>query len=179
MVGRFHPGHQRAEAALDSGDFIQRDPADGDPPTAQTEFKVLYDDDALYFAFLCHDDPTLLTDMLARRDWFPGDWIEVNIDSYHDLRTAYSFTLSLSGTRGDEYISEDGNNWDSSWDPVWEGAAQRSDAGWTAETRIPLGQLRFNGAVEQTWGLQVHRRIFREEERSKLGPVFGLHDGVL
>ena len=154
-----------------SGGFVQREPTEGVPPTAPTEFKVLYDDDALYFAFRCHDDPALMTSMLARRDWFPGDWIEVNIDSYHDFTTAYSFTLSLSGTRGDEYVSEDGNNWDSSWDPVWKGATRIVADGWTAETRIPLSQLRFDGAEEQTWGLQVHRRIFREEERSTWQPI--------
>lgn len=154
------------EAVEWSGDFIQRDPADGEPPTQQTEFKVLYDDDALYFAFRAHDDPALVTSMLARRDWFPGDWVEVNIDSHDDNRTAFSFTLSLSGTRGDEFISLDGNNWDGNWDPIWEGATQIDHAGWTAEMRIPLSQLRFSGEKEQTWGLQVQRRIFREEERS-------------
>jgi hypothetical protein len=39
---------------------------------------------------------------LSRRDEFPGDWVEINIDSYHDQRTAFSFTLSVSGVRGDE-----------------------------------------------------------------------------
>ena len=155
-----------------SSDFIQREPEENAPPTAQTQFKVLYDDDAIYFGFRCHDDPNLVADMLARRDWFPGDWIEVNIDSYHDRRTAYSFTLSLSGTRGDEYISEDGSNWDSSWDPVWQGITQVDELGWTAETRIPLSQLRFNAGQDvQTWGLQVQRRIFREEERSAWQPI--------
>ncbi|NIO29554.1 MAG: hypothetical protein GTO29_13485 [Candidatus Latescibacteria bacterium] len=149
-----------------SGEFIQRNPTDGDPPTEQTKFKVLYDDEALYFAFFCHDDPELVTSMLARRDWFPGDWIEVNIDSYFDRRTAFSFTLSLSGTRGDEFVSNDGNNWDSNWDPVWQGATRINDGGWTAEMKIPLSQLRFSSEEEQTWGLQVQRRIFREEERS-------------
>lgn len=149
-----------------SGDFIQRDPADGEPPTCQTKFKVVYDDEALYFAFRSYDDPALITNMLARRDWFPGDWIEVNIDSYCDRRTAFSFTLSLSGTRGDEFVSNDGSNWDSSWDPIWRGAARVDGEGWTAEMKIPLSQLRFSGRDEQTWGLQVQRRLFREEERS-------------
>ena len=107
-----------------SGDFIQRDPADGEPPTQSTEFKVVYDDEALYFAFRLHDDPQKIDRMLARRDGFPGDWIEVNIDSYSDRRTAFSFTLSCSGTRGDELISNDGDNWNSSWNPVWNGATQ-------------------------------------------------------
>ena len=149
-----------------SGDFVQRQPEDGVPPTAQTEFKIVYDDEALYFAFRMHDDPDLVRSVLARRDWFPGDWIEVNIDSYHDLRTAFSFTLSLSGTRGDEFVSNDGNNWDGNWDPVWQGATSIDTDGWTAEMKIPLSQLRFDSADKQVWGLQVQRRIYREEERS-------------
>jgi len=149
-----------------TGDFIQRNPSDGEPPTQQTKFKVIYDDEALYFAFRSYDDPARVTNMLARRDWFPGDWIEVNIDSYCDRRTAFSFTLSLSGTRGDEFVSEDGNNWDSSWDPIWQGATHVDQEGWTAEMRIPLSQLRFSGENDQAWGLQVQRRLFREEERS-------------
>lgn len=149
-----------------SGDFTQRQPHDGAPPSAESRFKVVYDDDALYFAFFVHDDPALVTKQLARRDSFPGDWIEVNIDSLQDRRTAFSFTFSLSGTRGDEFISNDGNDWDSNWDPVWTGASEVNGDGWTAETRIPLSQLRFSAAEEQVWGLQVMRRLYRLEERS-------------
>lgn len=149
-----------------SGDFVQREPADGAPPARPSQFKVVYDDDALYFAFRLFDDPARVAPILARHDWFPGDWIEVNIDSRADERTAYSFTLSLSGTRGDEYISEDGNSWNGNWDPVWEGATRVDDQGWTAEMRIPLSQLRFDPAKDAAWGLQVHRRHFRDGERS-------------
>ena len=153
------------------GDFIQRDPVDGAQPSQQTRFKVLYDNDALYFAFYLNDEADKLSPILARRDHFPGDWIEVNISSYFDGRTAFSFTLSLSGTLGDEYISNNGNNWDSSWDPVWEGKTMLQANGWTAETRIPLSQLRYNKAENLTWGLQVHRRLFRHEERSTWQPI--------
>ena len=34
-----------------SGDFIQRDPSDGEPPSRQSRVKVVYDDSALYFSF--------------------------------------------------------------------------------------------------------------------------------
>jgi hypothetical protein len=149
-----------------SSDFVQRDPDDGQPPAQQTRFKIVYDDEALYFAFHLEDDPEQLSPILARRDSFPGDWVEVNIDSYGDKRTAFSFTISLSGTRGDELISNDGSNWDTSWNPIWIGRARATETGWTAETRIPLSQLRFSGAADQTWGLQVMRRLFRLEERS-------------
>jgi len=146
--------------------FIQRDPVDGAQASFQTRFKVVYDDDAIYFAFFMEDEPEKVSKVLARRDRFPGDWIEVNISSYFDRRTAFSFTLSLSGTRGDEFISKDGRYWDSSWDPVWQGASVVVENGWTAEMRIPLSQLRFSNEPDQIWGLQVQRRIFRKEERS-------------
>jgi hypothetical protein len=149
-----------------SSDFVQRDPSDGEPPTLQTRFKVVFDDEALYFAFKLDDDPEEVSPVLSRRDSFPGDWVEVNIDSYGDDRTAFSFTISASGTRSDELISNDGGNWDASFNPVWTGKAKLTEDGWAAETRIPLSQLRFSGDAEQTWGLQVMRRLFRHQERS-------------
>jgi len=154
------------EAVEWTGDFIQRQPADGEAPSEQSRFKVVYDDDALYFAYHLYDDPAKVTRQLSRRDGFPGDWVEVNIDSFHDLRTAFSFTLSLSGTRGDEFIANDGASWDTNWDPVWTGAARVVGDGWTAEARIPLSQLRFSAAEDQVWGIQVTRRLYRLEERS-------------
>ncbi len=154
-----------------AGDFLQWDPAEGEAPTYQTEFKILYDQDALYFAARAHDDsPESIDKILARRDRFPGDWVELNIDSYFDHRTAFSFTASVSGTRGDEFISDDGNDWDGNWDPVWELATNVDDAGWTLEARIPMSQLRFSSEPEQVWGIQVQRRIYRENERSLWQP---------
>jgi len=96
--------------------------------------------------------------------------VEVNIDSYFDHRTAFSFTASVSGVRGDEFISNDGSDWDSNWDPIWESAASIDERGWTAEVRIPLSQLRYGDKEEQVWGIQVQRRVFREEERSLWQP---------
>lgn len=154
-----------------AGGFVQWQPSEGDPPSQDTQFKVLHDDEALYFGIRAYDsDPQAIVDRLARRDRFPGDWVEVNIDSYGDDRTAFSFTASASGTRGDEFISNDGDNWDGSWDPVWEFESHIDDEGWTAEIRIPLSQLRFAEKSNEAWGLQVQRRVFREEERSLWAP---------
>lgn len=159
------------EAAWDqvewSGGFLQRRPHEGHPPSHPTEFKILYDDEALYVAYRAWDaEPQRIESRLARRDWFPGDWVEINIDSRGDGRTAFSFTASVSGVRGDEYVSEDGNVWDTSWDPVWDSATAIDEQGWTAEVRIPLSQLRYDAAPGQVWGIQVMRRIFRRQERS-------------
>ena len=152
-------------------DFVQWEPAEGKPPTHQTSFKILYDERNLYLAYRAYDtEPDKIVRQLARRDNFPGDWVEVNIDSYHDNRTAYSFTSSVSGVRGDEFISKDGDSWDGNWDPIWELQTQVDAEGWTAEVRIPLSQLRFSENDEQVWGIQVQRRLFRKEERSLWQP---------
>lgn len=149
------------------GDFIQYQPYEGEAPTQNTAFKILYDANDLYIAYRCYDtEPDKIVKRLSRRDGFEGDWMEINIDSYHDLRTAFSFTISVSGVKGDEFISNDGQNWDTSWDPIWYAKTNIDGEGWTAELRIPLSQLRFANKEEHVWGIQFTRRDFRKEERS-------------
>jgi hypothetical protein len=161
-----------------SGDFVQRELAEGEPPSAQTAFKILYDHANLYVAFRAYDaEPEKIARILGRRDDFPGDWVEINIDSRHDHRTAFSFTASVSGTQGDEFISQDGDSWDGNWDPVWEHQARVDGDGWTAEARIPLSQLRYADREEHVWGIQVQRRIYRREERSVWQPIPKDQDG--
>ncbi|MCD4834491.1 MAG: carbohydrate binding family 9 domain-containing protein [Bacteroidales bacterium] len=151
-----------------SGDFIQRSPNDGEEPSQETAFKVLYDDDNLYILIRAFDtEPEKIVRRMSRRDGFDGDWVEVNIDSYFDKRTAFSFTGSVSGVKGDEIISNDGDSWDSTWDPIWYLKTSIDSLGWIAEMKIPFTQLRFSNHKEsQVWGFQINRRFFRNEEKS-------------
>jgi hypothetical protein len=149
------------------GDFIQLQPDEGKPPSQQTNFKILYDDKFLYIAYRAHDTaPDSIVKRMGRRDEFPGDWVEINIDSYNDKRTAFSFTLSVSGVRNDEFISNNGDNWDTSWNPIWFGKTHVDSLGWTGEVKIPFSQLRYGDEEDKVWGIQLMRRLFREEERS-------------
>nr|HQV31949.1 DUF5916 domain-containing protein [Calditrichia bacterium] len=149
------------------GDFIVRSPNEGEAPVANTRFKVLYDESYIYFAIRAYDaEPDKIVRRVARRDRFEGDWVEVNIDSYFDKRTAFSFTITAAGVKGDEFISNDGDNWDASWDPIWYVDTHLDDQGWTAEMKIPFSQIRFNSSDDQIWGLQVNRLNYRNNERS-------------
>ncbi|MFY0631769.1 MAG: carbohydrate binding family 9 domain-containing protein [Flavobacteriaceae bacterium] len=148
-------------------DFIEQRPDENTPPSYQTKFKIVYDAKFLYIAVRALDgEPDKIEKRLSRRDGFAGDWVEINIDSYNDDRTGFSFTLTAAGVKGDEFISDNGNNWDGSWNPIWYTATNIDDKGWTAEIKIPFSQLKFGESPEQTWGLQVQRRFFRKEERS-------------
>ena len=150
-----------------TGDFRVHQPNNGEDPTRETKFRILFDNDHIYFGFRCYDDnPSEIVNRLARRDNFPGDWIEVNIDSYFDKNTAFSFTGSVSGVKGDEFISNNGNNWDDNWNPIWYLASNIDQEGWTCEMKIPFSQLRFGQKDNHVWGFQVQRRDFRADERS-------------
>ncbi|MFM2394999.1 MAG: hypothetical protein RLZZ546_2982, partial [Bacteroidota bacterium] len=159
------------EAAWDkvewSGGFIVYQPNEGAQPSQQTFIKIIYDDKYLYFAAKCMDSAIdSLEKRMSRRDEFPGDWIEINIDSYHDLRTAFSFNIAASGVRGDEFVSNNGGNWDASWNPIYNVATSVDKQAWYAEAKIPFSQLRFENSQSKIWGLQVMRRLFRKEEKS-------------
>jgi hypothetical protein len=133
--------------------------------------KIIYDDKNVYVAFKSyHADPSTIEKRMGRRDDFPGDWVEINLGSYNDDRTGFSFTISASGVKGDEFISNNGN-FDGSWNPIWYVGTQIDEDGWTAEMRIPLSQLRFGDLEEQVWGLQSTRRYFNNEERSTWQPL--------
>ena len=150
-----------------SGDFTQTIPVENKPPTQQTAFKILYDDNNLYVFIRAYDtEANKISRILTRRDDFSGDMVEINIDSYYDKQTAFSFTAMASGAKGDEAVSLDGNNWDSSWNPVWTLKTSIDNQGWSAEMSIPFTQLRFGNKEEQVWGIQFMRHIYRDEERS-------------
>ncbi len=147
--------------------FTQRQPNEGDPATQKTAFKILYDDNNLYVGVRAYDThPDSIVRRMSRRDGFEGDWVELNIDSYFDHRTGYSFNVNASGVKGDEAISNDGDNWDSNWDPVWYVETSIDKEGWIAEMKIPFSQLRFSKKEEQVWGIQMTRRLYREDEWS-------------
>jgi len=155
------------DKVLWASEFTEYQPEDGTKPTRETAFKIIYDQRYVYVAFRCFDpEPEKIVRRMSRRDGFAGDWVEINFDSYFDKRTAFSFTISASGVKSDEFISSDGNNWDSNWNPIWHGKTSIDSLGWTAEIRIPLTQLRYGNKDEHIWGIQVTRRDFRADERS-------------
>ena len=147
--------------------FIENEPDENTPPTFQTKFKIVYDDKNLYIGIKSLDNsPDSIINRLSRRDGFVGDRVNVLIDSYHDKRTAFVFTTTAAGVKGDEIVTDNGDNIDDSWNPIWYTKATIDDEGWVTEMKIPLSQLRFGKAKEQVWGLNIVRRIFRTNETS-------------
>lgn len=149
------------------GGFVQREPYEDRPPSQPTEFKICYDDVNLYIAIKAYDSsPDSIINRMSRRDDADGDNVFIGFDSYHDLRTAFVFGVSSAGVRSDFIMSNDGQNEDHTWDPIWLVKTSIHDWGWTAEMRIPFTQLRFEKNSAEVWGLIVGRQIFRHNEMS-------------
>ncbi len=155
-------------AMVDWGnEFIQRTPKENVSPSQQTSFKILYDHNNLYVFIRAHDSlPSKINRRLTRRDNEDGDRVTIEIDSYFDQQTAFSFTAMASGTKGDALVSQDGESNDGSWNPVWYLKTTIDNQGWCAEMKIPFSQLRFGKKTEHIWGIQISRILFRNEEQS-------------
>src|SRR3954470_19783225 len=145
--------------------FRQREPNDDAEPSLQTEFRVAYDASTLFVKIRAYDTAAdkLITYLTRRDDDSPGDWLRVLIDSYHDHRTAYEFSVNPSGVKLDRYWFADRDR-DDSWDAIWDVSVSRDQQGWSAEFRIPFSQLRFSRSAENTFGFAVSRDIGRLKE---------------
>jgi len=150
-------------------DFRQSQPHEGDPATQRTEVRFLFDDEALYIGARMYDTQGAagVRSRLVRRDQGSNaDYIEVIFDTFHDHLGRVDFSVAPSGSKSDSY-GPNGADLDNSWDAVWDVKTHIDSLGWTAEFRIPLGQLRYPRDSVQTWGLQIWRLESRLNELSQ------------
>jgi len=147
-------------------DFIQFDPYNGKAASEPTEVKIMYDDNAIYFAAIMHDSkPDSIYTILTKRDAgfeSDADAFMVSISTFNDGINTNIFMVSAAGVQSD--IKGSANNLDETWDAVWQSATNVTDSGWTAEIAIPYSALRFSKDQVQTWGLNLIRIIQRNSE---------------
>lgn len=150
--------------------FIQRIPSDGAPVSQRTEAYLGYDDKNLYAIFICFDtEPQKMRARLSRReDIFDDDTVEIILDTFHDHRHAYAFNVNPLGVQQDALWTEGsgtGNdNFDQSFDTVWDSAGKLTDRGYVVWIAIPFRSLRFSNSDPQTWGIFLNRGLPRNNE---------------
>ncbi|TMA17817.1 MAG: hypothetical protein E6J84_06980 [Deltaproteobacteria bacterium] len=156
---------EAAWRAADVGDsFLQTEPDDGQPATAPTRFRVLWDDDSLYVAIEC-DDPQPPTALASPRDRdIDADLVRIDLDTTLDRRTAYHFGVYAAGQQVDGMHFND-DDYTSDWDAAWESAVATTPSGWSVEMRIPLRVLRVPEGAH-AFGLNVARTLTRRHEES-------------
>ena len=146
--------------------FKEWRPNEGKAARFRTEAKIAYDASNLYVFVRAFDPhPDSIIKRLERRDNFtPSDMIWVFVDSYHDRRTGYEFGVNASGVKMDQAIYDDGNE-DGAWDAVWDVSTRIDSAGWTAEFKLPLSQMRYTSDKSHTFGIMIDRDVYRYNER--------------
>lgn len=155
----------RSMAKLEN--FVQWIPRDGAPASQRTEAYLGYDSEYLYIVMLCFDThPERLRARLSRReDIFRDDRVDVFLDTFNDQRRSYAFTVNPYGVQADAtWVERESNQYDISFDTVWESDGRLTDQGYQVWIAIPFQSLRFPPVEEQEWGIILTRFITRSNE---------------
>ncbi len=148
--------------------FRQREPVDGAEATEDTEVRVAYDEDHLYFGLLLRDsDPEAIRRSILKREGRidKDDRVIIALDTYLDRRNAYIFELNPFGTQGDALITDESmslSDWN--WEGVYRSEGRVTDEGWVLEVAIPFTTLRFADVAEPEMGIAFYRSIRRKNE---------------
>ena len=154
------------QQAPKGGNFWMHKPTNHRRPSFETNFRVLYDNEAMYIACFMQDPhPDSIMTELGERDKFDAlnaDHISIDILPFNDGLNGNAFKVSAANLQGDEKYSPSGV--DVNWDAVWESATTITDSGWIAEIKLPWSELRFAEKPEQIWGFTIWRHIRRYRE---------------
>jgi hypothetical protein len=154
--------------ALKIEDFVQLTPKENGPPTEKTVAYVGYDEKNLYLAFRCFDsDPAKVRCSITSRDnIIDDDWILLMLDTFNEKRRAFSFFLNPAGIQIDAMRTEEGgsDNFDLSWDTVFDSAGTIDKDGWTAEIAVPFKSIRFPDQETKAWNIVLARNLPRKGE---------------
>jgi len=142
--------------------FTEHRPGDQIKPPVDTEVMIAYDQDNLYVAFICQDDPKLLRATMTGRDnIFRDDNVIVLIDTYGTQASAYEVMANPFGIQGDLMYSQNVGE-DSSFDMVYTVDGNITDFGYVVEFAIPFSSMRFPDTADQVWRMDFWRNHPRE-----------------
>jgi hypothetical protein len=162
---------------LPMSDFIQSDPSPGAPATERTEVWVFFDEDNVYVAARCwesHPERMVVNEM--RRDSnnvLQNESFSFLFDTFHDQRNGVVFHMNPIGGRRDGQASNEMQQFNADWNPIWKLATGSFAGGWTVEAAVPFKSLRYRPGPTQIWGFNARRISRWKNELSSLAPLPG------
>ncbi len=155
-------------------DFVMHQPRPYARATFNSQFRIAYDDNALYaIAYLYDPSPDSIRREVGVRDnvGVAADYVNLSLDTYNDDQNAFRFGTTAAGVQFDSRLTDgqmnnNGMNADFSWDAVWESSVSLQKDGWVVEWKIPFSALRFATKDIQTWGINLTRGINRLAEEN-------------
>jgi hypothetical protein len=156
--------------------FVERFPGKNIEPLVRTEAFVTYDDNLLYVAFKCYDDPSKVRATMTQRDQFEGDDnVVLLIDTYGNAAWAYEFFVNPYGIQRDNLWSSI-NGEDAGFDLTWHSAASITDSGYQVEMAIPFSSMRFPNREAQVWKMDFWRNHPRDSQRQYSWAAYNQED---
>ena len=155
-------------------DFVQQEPAEGQPATEKTEVWVFFDDRNVYISgrnWDSHPERMIANEMRRdHRNINQNESFTVVLDTFYDRRNGVFFQTNPLGAIRDQAVTDERNP-NNDWNTVWDVKTQPFEQGWTVEMVIPFKSLRYNAGRDQVWGINVRRNVRWKNENSYLTPI--------
>ena len=147
--------------------FYKAFPVDDDFATSQTEARITFDENFLYFGIVCYE-PTpgdYIVESLKRDwDWRGTENISIYLDPFDDRTNGFNFSVSPYNAQREGLISQ-GVDISSDWDNKWYSKVTNYEDKWIVEIAIPFKTLRYKSSLTN-WNIQFIRNDLKNNERS-------------
>ncbi len=150
--------------------FWQQFPTDSLQAKAQTEIKILFDDDNLYVGIKVYAKSNNFIVPSLRRDFRAGgsDNITLMFDTFNDATNAFIFGSNPYGVLREILLANGGTSvrdFDGSWDVKWQGESKIYDNYYICEWAIPLYAFKYREG-EAKWRFNSYHFDTQDNERN-------------
>lgn len=150
--------------------FWQQFPTDSLQAKAQTEIKMLFDDDNLYVGIKVNAKSNKFIVPSLRRDFRAGgsDNITLMFDTFNDATNAFIFGSNPYGVLREILLANGGTqvrDFDGSWDVKWQGESKIHDTYYICEWAIPLYAFKYREG-ETKWRFNSYQFDTQYNERN-------------
>jgi hypothetical protein len=176
------------QQAAKLSDFTQYSPADGRPAEQATEILLWYSPTAIHFGVRASAEPGSVRAHLTDRDRgiIPDDYIEIQLGTFNDGRSAFVFAVNPLGVQADGALVEGNTNRrsatetdrtggreqpDLSPDYTFDSRGRVTDFGYEVEIRIPFRSIRYQAAERHDWSLQIIRKSAQSGREDTWAPA--------
>jgi len=149
-----------------SSPFWRKYPSDNVLPKRQTEVRITYNDQFIYFGFIVHDSGTQVVQSLKRDGGHElNDAVGIVLDPINQRTNGFFFVVNAFNTQTDDQLNGTSNDLTLSWDNKWYSATKRYPDKWVAEIAIPFKTIRYT-SDKTLWGINFLRSDLKTNEYS-------------
>ena len=155
-----------------TGQFTQNFPIDSIPATSQTKVALSFDENNLYIAGVCSENPGeehIIQSLRRDYEFSLNENLMIYVDPFDDYTNGFAFGITPAGVEREGLVTN-GQDVSTDWDNKWTSAVQNYHDRWEFEMSIPFKTLRYN-ASNREWNILLLRMDLKNNQRSTWPPV--------